>query len=108
MSGNLFFTRLSHLTHPKFWNWFTLNTDVHEHATVRNTIITQKDYFDVGTVTFTTTLHPKKCNLESYGAKMIQVLGPDLWNSFPNELRNSDSISIFSKHLRLMQLESYN
>ena len=103
--GKFIFCCLSHLTPPMFWNWFTINTDVHNYATTSNTVITQSDYFDVGTVSQNLTLHRKPCKTESYGAKMVQVLGPVLWNDLPASIRDSDSIQIFKSSLiKFMQL----
>ena len=102
------FSCLSHLTHPMFWDWFTINTDVHDHATTSNTTIEQNGYFDVGIVKQNLTLHRKGCKKESYGAKMIRVLGPVLWNDLPGGLRDSDSIQIFGKNLFKHLLGKYS
>ena len=106
--GKFIFSCLSHLTPPMFWNWFTINTDVHNYATTSNTTIIQYDYFDVGTVSQNLTLHRKACKKESYGAKMVQVLGPVLWNDLPGCIRDSDSIQIFKKSLIKLLLSGYS
>ena len=105
--GKFIFSCLSHLTPPMFWGWFTINTDVHNYATTSNTIIIQNDYFDVGTVTQNLTLHRRACKKESYGAKMVRVLGPVLWNDLPGVLRDSGSIQIFKKGLIKLLLSGY-
>ncbi len=102
--GKFIFACLSHLTPPLFWSWFTINN---EKATRSNTVITQTDYFDVGTAVQSLTLYRKSCKTDSYGAKMIQVLGPVLWNDFPGSLRDADSIQIFKKNLIKLLLNEY-
>ncbi len=102
--GKFIFACLSHLTPPLFWSWFTINN---ERATKSNTVITQKYYFDVGTADHNLTLYRKSCKTDSYGAKMIQVLGPVLWNDFPGSLRDADSILIFKKNLIKLLLSNY-
>ena len=99
--GKFIFSCLSHLTPPVFWDWFTINTDVHNYATTSNTVIVQNEYFDVGTVSQNLTLHRRACNKESYGVKMVRVLGPVLWNNLPRSLRESDLYSNLSETLLL-------
>ncbi len=99
------FSCLSHLNHPKFWTWFKINAD--DHALKSSTTVLQKDYFDVGIVSQSLTLHLRRFKTESYGAKMIQVLGPVIWNDLPANIRDSDSIQIFSKHLKLFLVSCY-
>ena len=102
--GKLIFSSLSHLSPPLFWNWFTINN---QKVTRSNTIIYQEDYFDVGEAVPTITLLRKPCKKESYGAKMVQVLGPVLWNELPGSVRDSDSLLIFKKCLIKVFLSSY-
>ena len=87
-----------------FWEWFSTYNEV---ATRSNTVINQDDYFDIGTISQSITLHTKSFNKDSYGAKKVQVLGPVLWNNLPGILRNSDSLEIFKKGLLKLMLESY-
>ena len=103
--GKFIFSCLSHLTPPLFWDWFSINNS---QATRSNTVITQTDYFDTGTVTQNLTLHRKSCKKESYGAKKVQVLGPIFWNDLPGALRDSESLQIFKKNLIALFLDNYN
>ena len=102
--GKFIFTSLSHLTPPLFWNWFTINN---QKVTRSNTINYQENYFDVGEAVPTITLLRKSCEKESYGAKMVQVLGPVLWNELPGSVRDADSLLIFKKCLIKVFLSSY-
>ena len=81
---------------------------MHGYATTSNTTIEQNDYFDVVTVKQNLTLHRRGCKKESYGAKMMRVLGPVLWNDLPGGLRDSDSIQIFGKNLFKHLLSKYS
>ena len=80
---------------------------MHSYATTSNTISVQDDYFDVGTVAQNLTLHRRACKKDSYGARMVQVLGPVLWNDLPGDIRDSDSIQIFKKGLIKLLLSGY-
>ena len=89
---------------PLFWDWFSIFNEV---ATRSNSVISQADYFDIGTVSQSIILHTKSFNNDSYGAKKVQVLGPVLWNNLSGTLRNSESLDIFKKGLLKSILESY-
>ena len=102
--GKFIFSSLSHLSPPLFWNWFTINN---QKVTRSNTINYQENYFDVGEAVPTITLLRKSCKKESYGAKMVQVLGPVLWNELPGSVRDADSLLIFKKCLIKVFLSSY-
>ena len=39
-------------------------------------------------------------NYKSYGEKSFYFYGPYVWNSLPFQLRNSQNIDIFKKHLK--------
>ena len=73
----------------------------------RQNAVVQKDYFDVGIVSQSLTLHLPRFKTESYGTKMIQVLGPVIWNDLPANIRDADSIQIFSKNLKLFLVSCY-
>ena len=102
--GKFIYSSLSHLSPPLFWSWFSINN---EKATRSNTIISQINFFDVGTTKQTLTLHRKPYKKDTYGAKMIQVLGPVLWNEFPENVRDADSKGIFKKNLIKFLLGNY-
>ena len=44
-------------------------------------------------------IKPKK-NLKRYGERSFDYFGPAVWNDLPKEIRHSDSLSIFKKHLK--------
>ena len=104
--GNFIFSSLSHLNNPIFWKWFVINTDIHNQATRVNTVITQKDYFDVGTVSKTQYLHVPLYK-KNYGAKKLQVIGPICWNDFPESVQGSESMKVFKNNLREFLLNAY-
>ena len=96
---------ISHLTPPLFWRWFTINNNT---STRSNTEISQNDFFDTGTPIQHLTLYRRSYKKDSYGAKMVQVLGPILWNDLPGSLRDSDSVMIFKKGLIKLLLSKYD
>ena len=71
-------------------------------------MINRENYFDVGTVEQTKFLFTKRSQLVNYGAKMIQVYGPTLWNSLPRELHDSTSLPTFKENLKKYLLDQYN
>ena len=58
------------------------------------------NYFDIGYVQQSFTLHTKGAN-NNYGGKMIQVLGPLIWNRIPKEIQEVGTVSTFKKQLKL-------
>ena len=82
-------------TPPTFHDWFTENNMIHHHRTTSNVEIITENYFDVGTAIQAKLLHTKPSNLVNYGGKSLQVAGPILWNSLPNEIRNKERINPF-------------
>jgi len=41
-----------------------------------------------------------RCRLSTYGCRAFQYAGPTVWNSLPDELRNSDSFDSFKWFLK--------
>ena len=98
---------LSHSTPSMFWNWFMYNFHIHSYNTTSNSTINMKNYFEIDSVIQTNILHTQCSNLVNYGAKMIKVAGPLLWNSLPEYIRNSESICIFKFNLKKFLLGLY-
>ena len=90
---------------PLFWGWFSINNNT---STRYTTEISQNDFFDTGTPIQLLTLYRRSYKKDSYGAKMVQVLGPILWNDLPGSLRDSDSVIIFKKGLIKLLLSKYD
>ena len=99
---------LSNDSPSPFANWFTYNHQVHNHATLSSSTISQTHYFDVGTEQPTHTLHVKKYNLFNYGKKMMQTLGPLMWNDLPPLIQDESSIDTFKIHLKTFLIGKYN
>ena len=98
---------LSRTTPSLFFDWFYLNYTIHEHATTSNTVIHQENYFDTGVVSYTNILHIRYSRLVNYGAKLLKVAGPILWNSLPPHIRVSTSLNSFKYALKIYLLEQY-
>ena len=45
-----------------------------------------------------------RCRLSTYGCRAFQYAGPTVWNSLPDELRNSDSFDTFKRFLKTIIL----
>ena len=90
-----------------FTSWFTLSNSIHTHATTSSTIINRDHHFDTGTVTSTKTLFTKGSKLAKYGARMIRVSGPVIWNRLPTEIQDSPSLPTFKIRLKKHLLSIY-
>ena len=90
-----------------FSSWFTISNAIHNHATTSTAIINRDHHFDTGTVTSTKTLFTKGSNLAKYGARMIRVAGPIIWNSLPTSIQDSPSLPTFKIHLKKHLISKY-
>ena len=90
-----------------FSSWFTLNNTVHTHATTSTTIINRDHHFDTGTASSTKNLFTKGSILAKYGARMIRVAGPIIWNSLPSSIQDSPSLPTFKIHLKKHLISKY-
>ena len=54
------------------------------------------------------TVHVKKYNLFNYGKKMMQTLGPLMWNDLPPLIQDESSIDTFKIHLKTFLIGKYN
>ena len=106
--GKFIYATLAKNSPEVFWNWFTYSHLIHNHATTSTTVINRESYFDVGTVEQTKFLFTKRSHLVNYGAKMIQVYGPTLWNTLPRELHDSTSLPSFKQNMKKHLLDQYN
>ena len=106
--GKFIFTTLTKDSPEVFWEWFTYSHLIHNHATTSSTIVNRDNYFDVGTVQQSKFLFTRHSHLVNYGAKMIQVYGPTLWNSLPGDLHDSTSLASFKTNLKKYLIDLYN
>ena len=90
-----------------FTSWFTLSNSIHTHATRSTTIINRDHHFETGTVTSTKTLVTRGSKLAKYGARMIRVAGPVIWNSLPTEIQDSPSLPTFKIRLKKHLISIY-
>ena len=103
------FDCLTHNTPRIFWNWFILNHNVHDFGTRSNCDINVNvnNMFEIESVTETNILHTKSSKLCNYGAKLLKVAGPILWNSLPENIRNSQSVYKLKFLLKKFLLQQY-
>ena len=102
------YSTLSGLSPEIFSNWFTYTNTIHSHATTSSVTINQTNYFDIGTTEPNKTLFTKNSNLVKYGARMISVYGPTLWNRLPKKIQDSASLATFKIQLKKYLISQYN
>ena len=98
---------LSGLSPAIFSDWFTYCNSVHSHATTSAVTINQSEYFDVGTAEPNKTLFTKASKLVKYGARMIRVYGPILWNKLPKKIQESTTVATFKIELKKHFISQY-
>ena len=59
-----------------------------------------KNNFEIESISETNMLHIQGSRLVNYGAKLLKVAGPILWNSLPAYIRDSNSVISFKFHLK--------
>ena len=64
--------------------------------------------YEVDSICETNTLHTQYSKLVNYGAKMLKVSGPLLWNNLPVHIRNCASIFTLKKLLKKFFLNQYD
>ena len=99
---------LNQSTPQNFHSWFIPNYNIHSYNTVSNTTINMRNYFEIENVETTNNIHIERGRLVNYGAKLLKVLGPNLWNSVPLKIRNAENIFLFKKNLKLYYVNKYN
>ena len=93
---------------PSIFNeWFHYDHEVHDHTTRASSNVIRENYFDIGYVEQSFTLHTKGSR-NIYGGKMIQVSGPLIWNSIPQDIQNAGTISTFKKQLKEHMFNEYH
>ena len=48
-----------------------------------------------------------RCRLSTYGCRAFHYVGPTVWNSLPDELRNSDSFDSFKRFMKTILFTRY-
>ena len=103
------FDCLSFTTPSNFRNWFILNHTVHDYNTIANSYVDINNKFDfkVVSVKVNNILHTQSSKLSNYGSKKLKVAGPVLWNSLPENIRNSYSVSSLKFKVKKFFIEQY-
>ena len=97
---------LSFNTPRIFWNWFILSNTVHNYNTTSTTNVNIVN-FEIDLVNATNILHTQFSHLVNYGAKMLRVAGPLLWNGLPEYIRNSQSAFKLKANLKEFYFKQY-
>ena len=101
------FSCLSLITPSIFFDWFILNHTVHNYNTVSNTTINMINYFEIDNVAETNILHIRSSRLVNYGAKMLKVAGPKMWNNLPLNIRSAKSVKNLKYLLKMFLIGQY-
>ena len=97
--ANFVYSTLDFESPQIFHDWLIFNHEICNHNTRLNATINQEQYFDNGTVEPSLSLRTRGSN-NSYGQKMIKASGPILWNSIPEIIQKSTSVSSFKTQLK--------
>ena len=87
----------------QFKNWFTLNVNLHDHATRTNST----DLNNNRELTLTNNIFIPYARTTYYGLKSIKVTGPKIWNSIPFNIRNNESRYVFTRSVKSHFFLSY-
>ena len=90
-----------------FHDWFKFDYEIHNHNTRLAADVVSENCFDIGQIENSLTLHNRGSN-NKHGAKMLQVLGPLIWNKIPEKIQKASSIHTFKVHLKTFYLEQYD
>ena len=93
------FKCLNQTTPVQLHNWYKLNHLMHVHHTRSNYNVSNKAVIN-------NLFVPLACTT-NYGLKQIKVSGPRIWNELPSNLKNSSSINIFLKKLKIHYISTY-
>ena len=104
--SNFVYSTLTFESPAIFNNWFQYAHEVHDHTTRTSTDVIRENYFDVGQVQQSFTLHTKGAT-NDYGRKMIQVSGLVIWNRIPDDIKEAGSIFTFKRNLKLHIFDQY-
>ena len=104
--ANFVFSTLTFDSPAIFDSWFRYDHEVHDHSTRASTDVIIENYFDVGHVQPSFTLHTRGGN-NNYVGKMVQVMGPLIWNKIPKEIQEAGTIFTFKKQLKIHIFKLY-
>ena len=96
------FDCLHHLSPTQFHGWFTLTSNVHDHATRSNSIVGSNDELVPTNNLFISTVRTTY-----YGLRSIKVFAAKLWNKIPFYIRKIVSRNCFKIHLKDYYLDGY-
>ena len=104
--ANFVYSTLTSDSPAIFDNWFQYDHEVHDHTTRASTNIMRENYFDIGYVEQSFTLHTKGAR-NNFGRKMIQVTGPIIWNSIPEDIQKVATIYTFKREYKRFIFNEY-
>jgi len=75
-----------------------------QYGTQITYIITIVSHMDASSWNCLTVPH---CRLSTYGCRAFNYAGPTVWNSLPDEFRNSDSFNSFKRFMKTILFSHY-
>ena len=104
--ANFVYSTLTDNSPSIFDEWFNYVHEVHDHTTRASSNVISENFFEIGYVEQSFTLHTKGAK-NIYGKKMIQVSGPIIWNSIPEDIQKAGTIITFKKLLKKYYFSQY-
>ena len=104
--ANFVYSTLTDNSPSIFDEWFNYVHEVHDHTTRASSNVISENFFEIGYVEQSFTLHTKGAK-NIYGRKMIQVSGPIIWNSIPEDIQKAGTIITFKKLLKKYYFSQY-
>ena len=104
--ANFVYSTLTDESPAIFDEWFHYAHEVHDHTTRASSNVISENFFEIGHVEQSYTLHTKGAK-NIYGSKMIQVSGPIIWNGIPEDIQKAGTILTFKKLLKKLYFSQY-
>ena len=82
-----------------FHGWFKLDHVRHTYRT--------RSKFNINDGNIIKNLFIPYARTTNYGLKQLKVNGPRIWNSLPSDIKNTTSINVFLKKLKLYYISAY-
>ena len=72
---------------------------MHNYNTTSSTSVNINSKYEVESIAETNILHTQCSKLVNYGAKLLRVAGPLIWNNLPEYIRISQSVVTSSNNM---------
>ena len=93
------FKCINNIAPKHFQNWFVMSHKLHGYHTRSNINMTDGTKIN--------KLFIPSARITNYGLKQIKVNGPRIWNTLPNNKKNSSTLHAFLSKLKLHYISQY-